>query len=519
MVEIRGRIKMILYHAVTAYQLLEIVLFNKIHNNDENACILITSKLIHDINEKELLKKFKIFQYDFNRANELKVDYFDNLFRENNINIKKFTKIYVPCAHHGFGIYLCQKNIKFIFFEDAAGAISRYTGVIKIEEKNQVKNELALKFGLYEGCGKYIQYRIGNINAQEKSYDCSTINNFSVEDALLSLDIKDIDKVLKLFTNKQKIKIDGMSVIILTEHLANLNILTWNEQIYMYQILVDYFCSDKFIIWKPHPDDILNYEDFFLNTKILKDKIPAELMPFLFIGKINKVITVSSTSINNLKKYTDNSLQFNQEFSYKKQQFYLIHKYFVCIYAFLKMINDYNKIYIYGVNKIIVSNILEVLNFKNIEIIECNSIDNFNNLPRNSFLIVDEMENEDICELLIALNYLTVCFINSQEDYVFYHPSYHDIWENIEIIEIEKRKIRDDNVYDNLQNEQIYIYSKEYIKMEKFSKKLKYTGIEITAEMFEDDKKKIKILEAMLRASENRLLYYMNEKNNSRGEN
>ena len=254
---------MVLYHAVTAYQLLEIILFNKVHNNDENACILITSKLIHDINEKELSKKFKLFQYDFNRANELKVDYFDNLFRKHNININNFAKIYVPCAHHGFGIYLCQKNIKFIFFEDAAGAISRYTGVVKIEEKNQVKNELALKFGLYEGCGKCIQYRIGNVNAQEKSYDCSTINNFSVEDALLSLDIRNINQVLKIFTSKQKIKIDGIGVVILTEHLANLNILTWNEQIYMYQILVDYFCSDQFIIWKPHPDDILNYEDIY----------------------------------------------------------------------------------------------------------------------------------------------------------------------------------------------------------------------------------------------------------------
>ena len=239
----------------------------------------------------------------------------------------------------------------------------------------------------------------------------------------------------------------------------------------------------------------------------------------MFIGKINKVITISSTSINNLKKYADNSLQFNQEFSYKRQQFYLIHKYFVCIYTFLEKFNNYNKIYIYGVNKIIISNILEVLNFKNIEIIECNSIDNFNNLPRNNFLIIDEIENENICKLLTSLDYLTVCFINSREDYVFYHPSYHDIWENIEMIEITKRKIRDENIYDNLQNEQIYIYSKEDVKMAKFSKELKYTGIEITAEMFEDDKKKIKILEAMLRASENRLLYYMNKENNCRGEN
>lgn len=521
---------MVLYSVITTYHLLE-ALVHKIKFKRKTYSILLISKWLaekytHYEQLNKIFPKIVIFDagkdYDFNNPITALDEYFSNLFIENDISINKISEINSFGNEHNFGVYLACKKLKFNFWEEGNGAFGKIKEfeehLLKIHGKDKMNCIKELK--LIDGKNENVINRYCNVSLLSNN-DTDRIKNFDLQEELNLLDKNDRDLIIKFFVDERIINliINEKSTLLLTEHLANLNILKWDEQVLMYQLLTDYMVNENIII-KPHPDDLMNYEDIFFNSIVLRKPFPAELLPFIWETNPKKIFTISSTSVDGLRKSFKNIFEFNLQYSHNKE-FYRIHKYYIAILLLLNKINK--TIYIYGVNDIVLLNLLKIFQLEQVQIFRLNTIDEISNLKRNSILIIDDTmefnDNLQVCSILNRKLNITICFINSQEDYVFYHPSYHDIWENIEIIEIEKRKIRDDNVYDNLQNEQIYIYSKEYIKMEKFSKKLKYTGIEITAEMFEDDKKKIKILEAMLRASENRLLYYMNEKNNSRGEN
>ena len=53
------------------------------------------------------------------------------------------------------------------------------------------------------------------------------------------------------------------------------------------------------IIIKTHPREILNYEKLE-NTYIIREKFPLELINYCMNIKINKAVTISSTSIDTI---------------------------------------------------------------------------------------------------------------------------------------------------------------------------------------------------------------------------
>lgn len=513
-----------MYHAVTAYHLIEVIL-HSILNNNHQSIILIADVLEKKINIDELRKNFsfKVIIYNFGEGNKLVEDYFEYIFRQHNIDLKDIEEIYVPCAHHGFGIFLCRNNIPFVFFEDASGAVSRHLGLETIEKKYIPKHELAVKYGLYEGIGNNITSRICDKSAQLNDYCLDDVIDFCVVKELSKLDEDNQKNIIKIFCNNiNNIYSDKNSVLILTEHLSNLGVLSWNEQIFMYQTLVDYFFKDKKIIIKPHPDDITYYDNIFGGCNIIRERFPAELLPFIFNKQSmpSTVATISSTSINTIRCKFSEIIEFNQEYSYHKKQFNLLHKYFIALSAISNFINQKEKLYLYGVNEKIISNILKTLNVHNVQLYDIDDVDMLSSLD-NEIVIIDSLNNwysvsERICSVLKDDLFTNmVIFINSDSNYYFYSIN-NKITLNIDVIEIRKSTKNNNYIYGDLCSEYIFLYCKkgEKFNMDKIKYSLPYTGIEIESELLGDDKRKIKILEAMLAASEKRLLYYIEKENN-----
>ena len=115
-----------------------------------------------------------------------------------------------------------------------------------------------------------------------------------------------------------------------------------------------------------------------------------------------------------------------------------------------------------------------------------------------------------------------VLFINSNRQYCFYGYKYRFLWENIEPVSIYVKRIEAESVVsfggptiiENTE-EVIYFYSKmEKLRMESIKRILPNVGITITTEKYDGDKKKIKLLEGMLEATEKRLLYYIEKEEN-----
>ena len=88
--------------------------------------------------------------------------------------------------------------------------------------------------------------------------------------------------------------------ILLTQHFANLNMMSEEEQIRSYKLLRVNVLQDVPLIIKKHPDDFLNYRKIFPDAECIKEIFPAELLPYVFWHKPTSIYTFDSTSCENL---------------------------------------------------------------------------------------------------------------------------------------------------------------------------------------------------------------------------
>ena len=75
---------------------------------------------------------------------------------------------------------------------------------------------------------------------------------------------------------------DKAEAILLTQHFANLNMMSEEEQIRSYKLLRINVLQDVPLIIKKHPDDFLNYRKIFPDAECIKEIFPAELLPMCF---------------------------------------------------------------------------------------------------------------------------------------------------------------------------------------------------------------------------------------------
>ena len=80
-----------------------------------------------------------------------------------------------------------MNNIPFIFWEEAAGILSKPEVLEEIESRFSKEKVLLIKrLGLYDGTNKVIKHRVCNLAAQEKS-ELANVEDFNVVNALNNL--------------------------------------------------------------------------------------------------------------------------------------------------------------------------------------------------------------------------------------------------------------------------------------------------------------------------------------------
>lgn len=517
---------MVLYHAVSTYQLLEFIIHKVVREIDNEAAIIISNDIIRRYpNYQIMLAPYfkKILVYDnsksvniMSKADEFD-DYFNLIFTDAGISINEFEQIYSSCCHAGFGIYISRNMVPYIFFEDAAGALSHAQGVQEHVQKGSMYRDSELtKYGLYDGTTELCKKRIYNMMANKGILTLDKDENFDVALELSQMDVQQRKNIIGIFTDNTQIPISKNNVLFLTEHLYNLGFMTWNEQCLMYQLVADYFLQDYNIIFKTHPDDLLTYKKLFPNSKVIREKIPSELLPYLFENIPDCVATISSTSILGMKAVIRKKLEFNQTFSYFEHQFYDLHKYYFALkYIEYYLKQDYELI-LCGVNSKIIDNFAEFVNMSINSYLQCESERNLTSFAseKQHIYIIDKTSESSgvVCSWLknLSLNDVVI-FINSDNKFCFYHPEYKELWNYISPVKIKKECIRNSNVYDKLNDEIFYVFRKgnSELIMKKEKKELKNAGIIMQAEEYTEDKLRIMVLEGLLEATEKRLQYYM----------
>lgn len=518
---------MTLYHAISSHQLLLVITHKISYHNDEASVLIISTDVYPRLtSKKNLLKYFSnVIEYD-NGMGNLEViqqgscdTYFKLLLKKNKIELDLFNMIYVACAHHSFGIFLAQSNIPFIFIEDGVGALSKPEVLEWVEMgKNKKKATLALELGLYNAKNPNITSIIYNKNYQKKDFVLfATAKHYDLNISFkkFSLDIR--KHIIEIFTDIQNIPIKGKSAIILTEHFANLSIFSWEEQILLYQYLIDYFLSDYELVFKPHPDDLMYYDFLFPTAEILKGRFPSEILPYLFEEQPTLIATISSTAIHCLKESFTDCLEFNYDFSHYYKQFMNLHRYYVSLK--IAELTSHRNIYIFGINSKIINN-FSLYGGINIETItELETFFKVENEVGSVFLIdsydpCNFISEQKMSDFMVSCNSNDlIIFINSNMNFDFFYLTHTYLYNYFYPVQISVNRLDNEKNYIP-KEEYIYCFTKGTFNMEKsIEKLLTNSGVTIATKQEVGLKKENTILRGRLAATEKRLNYYISENN------
>lgn len=438
------------------------------------------------------------------------VKFFENLFSEKPYKINNFEDVIVGGAHYSIGSYSIEKKVKFDFLEEAAGILSNPEVLENIENNFSVeKTKYNKKCGLYDGTNSLIKSRICNLNAQKKEFNAINTEHFDIIDNMSKLNSEEREKVIKIFSNVSKIDIPEDATLVLTQHFTNLQLLSFDEQVLIYQIFIDYFFDNQNLVFKPHPDDLMYYGLLFPGCNVIRDKFPSEFLPFIFTKKPRQVATISSTAIENLYGHFDTCFSLNTQY---ERNFKFTHRYYFALKVLQKL--QAKMISVIGVNTLLLKRLSETDDclFNELQLVELTKpepakvliVDKFNpELNDSLFDVINVSGDDDI-----------ILFINSNQDFCFYDINQKHLWNDIIPICIKKKIIKREEFYADDSEEVIYLYCRNkeirrMVEQMQFDKNLVNTGLDMSIEPLTPEQQRIKILEGILEATEKRLLYYI----------
>ncbi len=223
-------------------------------------------------------------------------------------DLSVYRDVYVFCDSDPIGYYLNYKKIPYHAVEDGLNS-----GKLDDQARNANRGAWPLKkamaaLGLIfieSGYSKYcIDYEVNDISANHSlpprvvEIPRKLLNDhLSAEDhrILVEIFLEDPDRVVSqlLGTDEAKeLSAEGgkpgrPQVMILTEPLCEMDVRKK-----LFGDIVDEYKNDHRVIIKPHPRDVLDYEEAFPDAVVIRDKFPMEVLGDVEGFRVDKVISV-----------------------------------------------------------------------------------------------------------------------------------------------------------------------------------------------------------------------------------
>ena len=519
---------MILYYALTTYHIQCCVLHKLVHRNNEKAVLMLSdihknsvaflnryknSGIFDDVvllPEATINNKVRRLERKHLPAKSILKSVLKDIKNVLPVDMNSFEEVYLCPDHFPFGWYVIKNKIKYHCFEEGCGVLSDNSFMLSNMKRNATQYELMNVLG-YFGSNKSCVEILADTESQVEGYSNDKMVDFSVKRILSSLDKSNLDKVLSFFGVDNKIDGNNKSYsLILTQHMANLGIMSLDDQHLLYSLLADYFLSGTHIIVKPHPDDIAGryYEIFGNDATVLPFAMPSEQLPYCINNKITTAIAANSTAVKSLGDFCNRMICFDNRIL---TDFRYINHYYVA----LKLIEliDNDKAFTTNANEIIFEEIALTENI-NINIEDSFDINNIQNGAVISDSLCEELEIENIYNSFTsAKTSKYIIFLNEQNKHIYFDGTNKEIFKYIRpifITQIDRNGKQSEEV--------IYLYStdKEILKKTEnisITKELKYTGVTLDIHSISrSESEKIKMLEGVLEATEKRLNDYIENK-------
>ena len=241
---------------------------------------------------KQIIKGIAIYLYNYFK---LRIFLFFKTFNKNVENYGHTFSIYS---------YMFYTNKNSNIIEDG---LANYTqNICKPHKINPAIEKILHFFGVYflNECETYGTHECIKNVYLTKNHDIPLIKDkikvINVEKLWKELDYKEKDKILQIFNiNYDNITFKNNTALILTQPFSEDNLLTLNQELCIYENLIEKF-SDYSIIIKPHPRDKKNYKKIFSNVELIDSYFPIELLNLFDINP-TIVISVTTASLLNFK--------------------------------------------------------------------------------------------------------------------------------------------------------------------------------------------------------------------------
>lgn len=532
---------MILYYTLTRYQQLASILHKLLFAPNEDAHLYLSNGNYVEPAFMERLKESGVFtevivfndqpawamgaEVNFEHEEKL-YPVLDNVaewcFQSLIRPVAEYDELYILADHFPLGFVLAYKNIPYHYFEEAAGVHCCYELWMRklLEQNNKFLYLTSKKVGVYGSADCVIDCYV-DLKKQDVTYFNEKAIDFSVSKLLKELNQQQLEIIIKVFCADINYFLDNEKkvALILTEYLASAKICSWEEQRIIYGMLIDYFCEGMKIFIKPHPNDHQGLYSLWYPTAVeLNKSVPSELVPYCIGDKIDKLISLSSTSFISLSDNAIDVYSFRNKDLRTEKMFRSFNKYYVAS-KLIATINGKYSIYGIGADMRQISYFLKTEDLDGIDIFEYDKVD----LPdcKNRRIIViddlcytDQLNEFDIYKLMDNSKYDDIfVFIDSKKDVLFFmddNNSWVDYIVPIRIDEIPLRKDMDE------QRRWIFMLSKDGELRHTFmhtriDKMLVNAGIQVKAN---DEKTSIreKVLEGMLYATEQKCIMLTHRK-------
>lgn len=517
---------MVLYHVVTYYQLLWVFVYHMTQKRNSKGVIIMANSLETRLSKEILDKLHNYFEIRFFPYNLVK-DHIDkdtneelvsevcvqvrNLYeKEFEYDLNQFDEINIAGYHFYFSLLLIEKNISFNVIEEAAGMLSRPEVLYSIvEQLNPYQLKIALESKLLYADNELIEKRFCRISSQVDNYENINLVDFDLMTHLVNnLEIR--DTVINVFIgNLSKYTNENESILLLTQHFANLKILSFENQALIYQYMVDYFLLDKQLIIKPHPDDVMFYSRLFPQAQIIREKFPSELLPFVFEKIPDTVSTISSTAVFSIEDVFKNKVSFS---TYTEKEFENINRYYVAI-RLLSVLNNLKNLQCVYCDEDLVKNFLSILDM-DVDVIYCNSFDEIDyTIPTligkcsGDYFSLEMIDSITKIEgiFLLDCNYNYEDCLNIIQAERVYIP-----------IVIDKKRIKENYFFGNEEKEVFYFVStieenRKRVNDMRIEKRLEHTGLEICKSELSSDEIELMVTKGILKATEMRLRFVLEQ--------
>lgn len=435
------------------------------------------------INDREIIEKGSVSLEEMEKST---IKYFDKLFKNEKIDLGEVDSIYSSFdTFNAFGAYLTMKNIKFCLMESFEGQC----------QSNK-------RYFLNKSFSPYYDIMLDKYKAE--SYDCPCLDKLICygkkfvdvknyeEDVttvgiLKELNKEDVKKIIDCYNLKADLKQEISLFSLSSSWIVNEMKLELIQYMYLNQQIADYYLdeNDKLLL-KPHPNtdyDLQYWLKFFPNAEYIPGYFPSMLLPYIDELKIKKSLNTGTMGVD---KNDEKGINVPRDVFYSFRE---LNKISVA-HEIFKFIREKNSIINhYGLHNNAVNSILrQVVGFEN----ECVSRWSNLMLGDNTLTVMGNINwnpgtyKEKLIKNMDSVNNnAVVIFLNNKNDFAFMTNDQRFL-PYIIPIHIRKKKLKEDTM-ENMKEEILYVYCKDEkilnkIKQFKYSKKLKYVGVELNAE-------------------------------------